>query len=222
VSYGILNLTHRDSHEFPTALEVGRRYRVRIRLKVTGYAFPSGHRLRVALSTTYWPMTWPSPEAATLTIYAGESFLALPVRAPQAGDLKLKPFERAEAAAPSPTTPLRPGSFERLVTRDIGSGMTTAVMLDDYGATRLACGIEMASSRRHTFSIADDDPASARAETEWSTEIGRGDWTTRSIVRVVQTATRDAFHLRADVAAFEGDREVVSRTWDETVPRNLV
>jgi uncharacterized protein len=222
VSYGILNLTHRESHEFPTALEAGRRYRVRIALKVTGYAFPPGHRLRVALSTTYWPMTWPSPEAATLTIYSGESFLALPVRTPQADDLELEPFERAEAAAPCPTTPLRPGSFERLVTRDIGSGVTTAVMLDDYGATRLASGIEMASSRRHAFSIADDDPASARAETEWSTEIGRGDWSTRSTVRVVQTATRDAFHLRADVTAFEGDRQVMSSTWDETVPRHLV
>jgi putative CocE/NonD family hydrolase len=222
VSYGILNLTHRDSHEFPTALEVGRRYRVRIQLKVTGYAFPPGHRLRIALSTTYWPMTWPSPEAATLTVYAGKSLLSLPVRSPQANDLKLAPFEPAEAAAPRPSTPLRPGSFERRITHDIGSGTTTAIMLDDYGATRLACGIEMASSRRHTFSIADDDPASARAEIEWSTEIGRGGWTTRSNVRVVQTATRDAFHVHAEVAAFEGDRQVTSRTWDEAVPRTLV
>jgi len=222
VSYGILNLTHRDSHEFPTALEVGRRYRVRIQLKVTGYAFPPGHRLRIALSTTYWPMTWPSPEAATLTVYAGESLLSLPARPPQANDLKLAPFEPAEAAAPRPSTPLRPGSFERRITHDIGSGTTTAIMLDDYGATRLACGIEMASSRRHTFSIADDDPASARAETEWSTEIGRGGWTTRSNVRVVQTATRDAFHLHAEVAAYEGNRQVTSRTWDEAVPRKLV
>jgi putative CocE/NonD family hydrolase len=222
VSYGILNLTHRDSHEFPTALEVGRRYRVRIRLKVTGYAVPPGHRLRVALSTTYWPMTWPSPEAATLTIYAGESFLLLPVRSPQPEDLELKPFDPAEAAAPRPAIALRPGSFERLVTHDIGQATATAVMVDDYGATRLADGIEMASSRRHTFSIAEDDPVSARAETEWSTQIGRGDWTTRSTVRVVQTATRDAFHLRADVAVFEGDRGVMSRTWNETVPRNLV
>jgi uncharacterized protein len=222
VSYGILNLTHRDSHECPTALEIGRRYRVRVQLKVTGYAFPPAHRLRVALSTTYWPMTWPSPEAATLTIYAGESLLFLPVRAPQPGDLTLEPFKPAEAAAPRPSTLLRPGSFERRVTHDIGSGTTTAVMVDDYGATRLDSGIEMASSRRHTFSIADDDPTSACAETEWSTDIGRGDWITRSTVRVVQTSTRDAFQLRAEVAAFEGDRQVTSRVWDETVLRTLV
>ena len=31
VSYGLLNLTHRESHEHPSALQPGRRYRVRVR-----------------------------------------------------------------------------------------------------------------------------------------------------------------------------------------------
>src|SRR4029453_10802619 len=55
VSYGVLNLTHRDSHEAPTALEPGRRYRVRVRLNDVAYAFPAGHRVRLALSSSYWP-----------------------------------------------------------------------------------------------------------------------------------------------------------------------
>jgi uncharacterized protein len=223
VSYGILNLTHRDSHECPTALEPGRWYRVRIRLKETGYAFPPGHRLRVALSTTYWPMTWPLPERATLTIAAGESCLTLPVRTPRAEDADLPPFEAAESAAPQSCTVLRPGGFERTVTRDLGSNQTTAVMADDYGTTRLeGCGIEMTSSRRHEFSIADEDPLSARAATDWTMDVGRGDWRTRAVVRVVQTATRDSFHLRAQLDAFEGEARVVSRNWHYTVPRDLV
>jgi predicted acyl esterase len=223
VSYGILNLTHRDSHECPTALEPGRWYRVRIRLKETGYAFPPGHRVRVALSTTYWPMTWPLPERATLTIAAGESCLTLPVRTPRAEDADLPPFEAAESAAPQSCTVLRPGGFERTVTRDLGSNQTTAVMADDYGTTRLeGCGIEMTSSRRHEFSIADEDPLSARAATDWTIDVGRGDWRTRAVVRVVQTATRDSFHLRAQLDAFEGDARVVSRNWHYTVPRDLV
>src|SRR6185312_9628825 len=40
VSEGILNLTHRESHEQPTPLEPGRRYEVRVPLRAAGYRFP--------------------------------------------------------------------------------------------------------------------------------------------------------------------------------------
>ncbi len=68
VSYGVLNLTHRDGHEQPAPLAVGERYRVRIQLNDAGSVFPAGHRVRLALSTAYWPMIWPAPEKATLMI----------------------------------------------------------------------------------------------------------------------------------------------------------
>ncbi|HXH03648.1 MAG TPA: CocE/NonD family hydrolase, partial [Candidatus Competibacteraceae bacterium] len=63
VSYGVFNLTHRDSHADPTALEPGRRYRAVFRLNDCAHAFPAGHRLRLALSTAYWPLVWPAPYA---------------------------------------------------------------------------------------------------------------------------------------------------------------
>src|SRR4029450_6305672 len=78
VSYGVLNLTHRDGHERPALLAVGQRSRVRIKLNDAGSVFPAGHRIRLALSTAYWPMIWPSPEKATLRISGGT--LGLPVR----------------------------------------------------------------------------------------------------------------------------------------------
>jgi putative CocE/NonD family hydrolase len=223
VSYGILNLTHRDSHEFPSALEPGRRYRVAIRLKETAYAFPPGHRIRVALSTTYWPMTWPTPERAVITMFAGASSLALPERPKGTHDGDLRPFPPAECGVPGPSTTLRPGRFERTCTRDMSSGVTKAVMFDDYGTSRLeASGIEIASTRRHEFWIDEENPLSARAEVRWDIEIGRGSWRTRSVVRVVQTATRDTFRIHAEMDAFESDSRVMSRNWDCTVPRDLV
>ena len=51
VSYGLLNLTHRDGHEHPEPLEPGRRYPVRLQLNDAAHAFPAGHRIRLALST---------------------------------------------------------------------------------------------------------------------------------------------------------------------------
>ena len=65
VSYGVLNLTHRNGHERPELLAPGERYQLRLQLNDAGSVFPAGHRVRLALSTAYWPMVWPSPETAT-------------------------------------------------------------------------------------------------------------------------------------------------------------
>ena len=94
VSYGVLNLTHRDGHEMPTPLTIGERYQVRIQLNDAGSVFPAGHRVRLALSTAYWPMIWPSPEKATLLIFGGT--LDLPVRPLQATEALLSPLPGPE------------------------------------------------------------------------------------------------------------------------------
>jgi len=56
ITYGVLNLTHRDGNEKPAPLTTGERYRVRIQLNDAGSVFPAGHKERLALSTLYWPM----------------------------------------------------------------------------------------------------------------------------------------------------------------------
>jgi hypothetical protein len=44
VSYGVLNLAHRDGHEKLARLAVGERYQVRIQLNDAGSVLPAGHR----------------------------------------------------------------------------------------------------------------------------------------------------------------------------------
>jgi putative CocE/NonD family hydrolase len=56
VSYGVLNLTHREGHEWPEPLEPGTFYPVRVQLNDIAHAFPAGSRIRLALSTAYWPI----------------------------------------------------------------------------------------------------------------------------------------------------------------------
>ena len=57
-SFGVFNLTHRDSHETPEALEPGKVYEITIPMKHVAQNFPVGHRLRLGLSTSYFPMIW--------------------------------------------------------------------------------------------------------------------------------------------------------------------
>lgn len=110
VTYGVLNLTHRDSEEKPEPLEPGRRYRVRVPLHGVAQVFPPGHRVRLSLSTSYWPLVWPAPEPVLLTVYEEGSTLTLPVRpAGGPGDTALPAFGEPEGCEP----PRSPASANR-------------------------------------------------------------------------------------------------------------
>jgi len=82
VTYGLLNLTHREGSDNPKMLQPARFYRVQVKFNDIGYSFPSSHRLRISISTSYWPLAWPAPRPVRLTIRTGTSSLGLPVRPP--------------------------------------------------------------------------------------------------------------------------------------------
>ena len=108
VTYGLLNLTHRESHEHPEPLEPGRRYRVTVQLNGVAQRFPAGHRLRLSLSTSYWPLAWPSPKPARLTVFTGVSTLELPVRRAPRERRPAQALRRAGGRRASVTVALAP------------------------------------------------------------------------------------------------------------------
>ncbi len=71
ITRGVLNLCHHRGHDRPEPLTPGEALEVSIPMRSTAYAIPAGHRLRLALSTCYWPWMWPSPEPVTITVTAG-------------------------------------------------------------------------------------------------------------------------------------------------------
>ncbi len=73
ITQTVFNLAHRKSGARPEPLEPGRPYRVRFALDDIAQRVPEGHRLRLALSPTYWPWAWPSPETVTLTLGTGQA-----------------------------------------------------------------------------------------------------------------------------------------------------
>jgi len=100
VSYGLLNLTHRTSHEHPGALEPGEFYDVDIKLFMVAHRFKRGHRIRIALSESLWPLVWPSPEIATLTFELSKSSIVLPLRPSPAVEEARKTWRRFWACRP--------------------------------------------------------------------------------------------------------------------------
>ena len=196
---------------------------MRVQLNDVAHAFPPGHRIRLALSNAYWPTIWPSPEPVILTLHTGTSALSLPVRPARAEDADLRPFAEPEAAPPWRRTVRRPARSERKVERDPLHRITTTTVVNDEGVYRLdAIDLEVGQSSVQRYTVEDDDPTSARVEIAWSVTRARGTWRIRTETRTLMTCTRDAFEIAATMEAFEGERRIFSRTWDRSVPRDLV
>ncbi|MES2210750.1 MAG: CocE/NonD family hydrolase [Chloroflexota bacterium] len=73
VTMGMLNLTHRAGHDSPRPLVPGERLRVRVPLRAAGYRFGPGHRIRLSVASSCWPVIWPSPEAGSLIVHHGRA-----------------------------------------------------------------------------------------------------------------------------------------------------
>ncbi len=223
LSFGVLNLTHRDGHETPVPLPVGVPVTVRLQLNDCAHRFPPGHRVRLALSTAYWPTFWPSPAPARLTLDAAGSRLVLPERAAQPGDAALPAFPPPEAAPALPITQLTPPIGSRTSSLDHISGRASYEVVDDTGLYRIEpTGIEYRLGSVDRYEIAAGDPLAARAEVTFEMHNGRGDWRTRSVTRTVLTSTATEFHIEATLDAWEGDIRVASRNWQVAVPRHGV
>jgi hypothetical protein len=220
VTRGLLNLTHRDSHEHPEPLEPGRRYTVRIRLDAIAQAVPAGHALRLSLSTVYWPWAWPSPEPVTLTLHGGT--LRVPLREP--GDEPQPEFGPPEQAGPLAQEILERGVTNRTQTYDLATGTHEIRFEWDVGGHRrlVDAGTAMADTNVTTYRITDGDPLSAEVHVACMSALGRGDWQTRIETESRMTATATEFLVSQRADAYEGADLVRSRAWELRFPREGV
>ncbi|HUT50830.1 MAG TPA: CocE/NonD family hydrolase [Alphaproteobacteria bacterium] len=229
VSYGVLNLTHRESHEHPSPLQPGKRSEAVVRLNDIAHRFAAGNRLRVAISTAYWPIVWPAPEPATLGIHTGSSSLVLPVRAPRADDAALPAFPPPETGPSTEGKVLRNSTLRRTIERDLPTGDVIYRIYDDGGEFDGAAlihlediDLEAGFALFQKYSIGEADPAAASGEIVAHALLRRGAWAPELRGRIELRATKDAFIVTAKVSANEGLNEVFAREWRETIPRDLV
>jgi hypothetical protein len=193
-------------------------------MDVLGCAIPAGHRLRVAISPTYWPYVWPSPEPVTLTVFAGaESYLDLPVRPPRDEGNAFSPFEAPETAPPLAIEVIRPSTSTRHIAQELTTGVVEETLYADDGRWRqIANDLVYESTTTTRFRIVEGDPLSARIRCERAFNIGRGDWQTRVEVWSEQRSDLTTFYVESACELFVGSELLVSRTWTLQAPRDLV
>ncbi|MFE7172758.1 CocE/NonD family hydrolase [Streptomyces sp. NPDC057616] len=221
VTRGVLNLLSRHGRDRAVEWTPGTYEDVEFDLNGIGYAFPPGHRVRVAVSDTYWPWVWPHAERGALHVVPAASAVLLPVRDPV--DEAPVRFEEPEQAPPMPVVhdvPADPRP-ERLVSHDVARGEWTLEVDPGYGGTRTyPDGLRYEESARETYTIRTGDPLSARAVSEWCIRLRRGDdWDAEIMTRTELRATAADFIMDSRIEARADGETVAERAWHRTTPR---
>ena len=223
ITYRPLNLCHYRSHEAPEALEPGRVYEAEIELNECAHHLRQGHILRLALSTSYWPIVWPAPEAATVSLQLEDCALHLPVRQADQEDAAAAPGAATDYPVLAAEV-LRPSTG----TSDLRTASDGSVVLDtfdDYGKARDPYhGLVVGSDVRMRYNIHPDDPASARFETRWNFTFERDGWHVAIDTECSMRSDAENFYLFRKLRATEGadETEVLTREWFKTIPRGLL
>lgn len=233
VTVGLLNLCHRFGHDRPSALAPGEWTEAVVELDDIAHSFPKGHRIAVSVSTSYWPIAWPSPELATLTLDLGQSRLDLPVRPPRPEDAALRPFDPAECVsatfgqAPMPqseTAASQPESIQgerRRITHDL---LTGEMIVDFPRWTYVAAMPEIGTTARSKavarYRITDGDPLSARCETDYWIEIERSDGRFGHHSRGSLSCDAADFIVEMHLTVTENGVPVFERDWHERIARD--
>lgn len=249
ISRGVLNLTHRNGHRNPEPMVPGEPTDVTVVLDGLAHRLPAGHRLSLLISTSLWPLVWPSPTAVTLTLELGSACeLQVPVRSSTAADSTAADSTEADsnaadstagsvvfgepAMAPDQAELAAPPSSSRTITTDATTGTVTVTDHGDAGTITFEDhGTAMSSTATDTWAITVGDPLSARVTCDrtWSVSWPEG-LPEEAMAVTIETRSEmwcDAthFHTRDVVTAHlhtgQGDHEVFfSRTYEHSVPRD--
>ncbi len=219
ITYGVLNLSHRDSAEHPNAMVPNKTETIVLSLDHIAYRVPKGHKLRISISDAYWPLIWPSPVATQLTLSSGT--ITLPQRPTAGGDEHT--FEPPTAADPWQTTTIREGNHTRRRETDMNTGIVTLLIEDDFGKAQDAKhGLISGSIAREKWAIHPDDPLSARGTCHWTDELQRGDIKLRTETHSKMWSDSTQFHLSVCLQAFEDDEMIYERKLTDSINRDFM
>ncbi|WKN29635.1 CocE/NonD family hydrolase [Porifericola rhodea] len=222
VTYGIKNIAHRNSHEQPEKLKAGEKYYVDLQLNEIAHVFPKGHRFRISLSTSYWPLAWTPPEIASLKLFPQESSIDLP-ELTEAGITDLK-FPEPQGAEPSSTVSALTKPDEKWqVIRNLVNDESTLWVFKDTGKQRIEeIDLLMSDFSEEKYSIVNDDLSTVRGETHSKTALERGDWQISTDSCTILTSDKDYFYIHATLDAYEGGARIFSRNWHEKIAREFL
>jgi len=217
VAKGMRNITRRGSLTDPQPLTPGEVTELVVDVDATGWRFPAGHRIRVAIAGADWPNVWPTPEPAVLTLHHG-STITLP-------EVPARSSEAEPVFAPSPVT-VRPPATRTprpawTVTRDVLTG-TASATIETRVAFRAVDGTDIEREFGVVCEVDPADPAHAVGRGRHRCRSTREGSTAESRAEVVIASDETDFHVTIELEVTIDGAVAATRSWDERIPRALL
>ncbi|MAF06418.1 MAG: peptidase S15 [Acidiferrobacteraceae bacterium] len=220
VSFGICNLSLDQDGAKDNGLKPDTPRTVEIQFPNTAYRFGKGHRIRLAFSSSYWPLIWPTPKLARMTLYPGQTRLSLPCRQTDSPESAVILHTDPESETPSPKARIEGAPLTRWSQHDVMSNSIASGWHQPF--TRIAFDeitVEYAFETKAQHQITLDDPNSACSEFEHKLQFTRSG----SVIEMISTARLQSsvsdYHVFGRLEIRENDALVCEREWDPVISR---
>jgi predicted acyl esterase len=182
---------------------------IEVPLYSTAYRLPAGHRLRIVIAGSHFPLLWPANPSPTLTIHrspAHATRIRLPIADSQRSRLPEPTFGRADV--PQGDNPAVQRSYDR-VNRDL-TGSTVTFEQHSETTCLLADGTHYHDLSTNTSTIHTDRPGDTLLNANLQATLSYPEGPI--VVTISATQTREGYHLegRIEIAG----KSFFARTWD--------
>jgi putative CocE/NonD family hydrolase len=221
VAGGLLNGAQRRSRLRPESLVPGEAADLEFDLHLTTWTFEPGHRVRLAVSNSLFPMIWPTPDPMTTTLVTGiaATRVELPVVAADGlGGPTFRPAEKREVRADardlgSDVWPQGTSEW----TRDTFGGLVTYTW-SGKSAYEIR-GRRFEATEKNVYETRESEPAASRFLGEDTDRIELPGRTIDVLTTIEIRSDAKTFHVTFTRRVLENGDLVRERTWQEAVPR---
>lgn len=216
-----LNGAHRISANAPSALKPGKTYPIEIELHLTTWVLPAGHRVRVAVSNSAWPMIFPTAHKMTTSVALGPdtpSRIFIPLLPADAtehpGFSEPEKYEALPGTSSQGST--WPGTWKQ--SKDT-TAQSTTVNWEGSDSTKHPWGTQT-DREAMRFDVNDLNPEKSSVKGTASTELKLDDRTLLWDADLLLTSDAKNFYYQFKRRLSEGGKVLREKTWKKTIPRD--
>ena len=218
VGLAVRNLALSDDLKSPVAWRRDRARPVEISFPNKAYRFEAGHRIRLAISGSYWPLIWPSPRFSRLILRY--CFLFIPLYPREYGFTCHLPGSESNRSLSDSSVVVADPDLERRVDISPDGQIRTDSWKQPKKVVRfpkmnLDFGVE--TDACHT--IRTDDITSARSAFTHRLHFCQDDWVVEVIGKAEMSSTEELYRLRGSLEVKENGESIFSRMWNPDIPR---
>jgi uncharacterized protein len=219
----LLNGSQRRSRLEPEPLQPGKVYDLEFDMHFTTWTFQPGHRVRVAVSNSLFPMIWPTPHSMTTRLFTGveATRVDLPIlpetRFAAPRFLPPEPHEHRDDAYYVESVDWPQGVYEW--TKGL---WTTLTALEWKGHDEFVFrGRRFKAWQRNHYETNDLRPAESSFAGEAGRTIDLGGRTLELCSKLEVRSDAKSFRVTIMRTLSENGRQVRRREWEETIPRDF-